>query len=36
MKLIGKLLADTESLGLKRTISSRLKRMGNGERDLYI
>ena len=36
MKLIGKLLAETEGAGLKRTIGSRLKRMENGERDLYI
>jgi hypothetical protein len=36
MKLVEKLLADTGSAGLKRTINSRLRRMENGERDLYI
>lgn len=36
MKLMEKLLADTEGAGLKSTISSRIKRMENGERDLYI
>jgi 2-iminoacetate synthase len=36
MKLIEKLLADTEGAGLKRTINSRLMRMEKGERDLYI
>jgi len=36
MKLVEKLHADTGSAGLKRTINSRLRRMENGERDLYI
>ncbi|WP_319505882.1 hypothetical protein [Bacteroides graminisolvens] len=36
LKLVEKLLADTEGAGLKRSINSRLKRMENGERDLYI
>jgi 2-iminoacetate synthase len=34
--LIDKLVAETEKAGTKRTLNNRLKRIENGERDLYI
>jgi 2-iminoacetate synthase len=35
-RLIEKLVAETNRAGMKKTINSRLKRIENGERDLYV